>query len=106
MLESAYELCLAHERSARGHEVLRQVVVPITYETIRIDAGSRLDLLVDQTVIVEVKSVVRSDPIHESQLLTYLRLSGHPVGLLINFNVSRLRDGVVRRVMTRPQDNA
>ena len=104
LLESAYEACLAHELSARGHDVLRQVAVPITYEGVRIDAGYRLDMLVERTVIVEVKSVARFERIHESQLLTYLRLSGHPVGLLMNFNVSRLRDGIVRRVLTRPRD--
>ena len=67
LLESAYETCLARALSARGHDVLRQVTVPITYDGVRIDAGYRIDLLVDDTAIVEVKSVVRFDPIHESQ---------------------------------------
>lgn len=103
LLESAYEACLARDLSAHGHDVRRQVVVPITYDGVRIEAAYRLDLLVDNTAIVEVKSVAKVDPIHESQLLTYLRLSEHPVGLLINFNVARLRDGIVRRVHTRPR---
>ena len=83
--EAAYETCLARELSIRGHDVLRQVGVPVTYDGVRINAGYRIDLLVDDTVVVEVKSVAHFDRIHEAQLLTYLCLSGHPVGLLINF---------------------
>ena len=100
LLESAYEACLAHELLARGLPVQRQLVLPIPYEGLRIDAGYRIDLLVAEQVIVELKSVDRIDPIHEAQLLTYLRLANKPVGLLINFNVLRLRDGIMRRAQT------
>ena len=100
LLESAYEACLVHELSNRGLRVERQLDLPIRFDGIVIDVGYRLDLLVDDQVIVELKSVERIDPIHEAQLLTYLRLADKPVGLLMNFNVLRLCDGIVRRVRT------
>ena len=100
LLESAYETCLAHELVKRKLRIQRQLAVPILYDGVRIDAGYRIDLLVEEQVIVELKSVVKIDRIHEAQLLTYLRLADKPVGLLINFNVLRLRDGIMRRVQT------
>jgi len=96
LLESAYEACLAHELRKRGHEVGVQVVLPVDYDGIHIDAGYRLDLLVDDLVIVEVKAVAALAPIHQAQLLTYLKLSGRNLGLLVNFNVPHLRDGIKR----------
>jgi GxxExxY protein len=99
LLESAYEVCLWHALSGKGLRVERQVELPIVFEGVRLDAGYRLDLLVDGTVIVEIKAVEKLQPIHEAQLLTYLRLSGKKVGLLINFNSLRLMDGLLRRVL-------
>jgi GxxExxY protein len=99
LLESAYEACLCHELTKRNREVRRQVSLPIDYDGVQLDAGYRLDLVVDVEVIVELKSVEKIEPIHEAQLMTYLRLSGRRVGLLINFNVLRLTDGIVRRVI-------
>jgi GxxExxY protein len=96
LLESAYEECLAYELRKRGIKVATQVVLPLVYDGVRIDAGYRLDLLVEDVVIVEVKSVERFAPIHEAQLLAYLRLSGLRLGLLINFNVLHLKDGIKR----------
>jgi GxxExxY protein len=96
LLESAYEVCLGHELMTRGHQVGRQRQVPVVYRGIQIDCGYRLDLVVDEMVIVEVKAVERLLPIHSAQLLSYLRLSGLPLGLLINFNVGLLRQGMRR----------
>jgi GxxExxY protein len=98
LLESAYESCLAYELGKRGFYVQSQVMLPICYEEQRIDAGYRLDLLVNDSVIVELKSVERLLPIHKAQLLSYLRLSNKSVGLLINFNEVRLKDGIKRIV--------
>lgn len=100
LLESVYEQCLACELGARGVTVSRQVVVPVSYRDIRIDAGFRMDLVVDGTVVVEVKASEKLLPVHKAQLLTYLKLSGHRLGLLMNFNVPRLRDGIHRLVLT------
>lgn len=98
LLESAYEGCLAHELHLRGRSVRSQVVLPVVYDGVEIDAGYRLDLLVDETVIDEIKSVDHLASIHEAQILTYLKLSGMKVGLLINFNVLHLKDGLKRMV--------
>jgi GxxExxY protein len=98
LLESAYEACLAHELRKRGRKVLSQMVLPLVYDGVEIDAGYRIDLFVDDVVIVELKAVERLLPIHEAQLLSYLRLSGCKLGLLINFNVLHLRDGIKRLV--------
>jgi GxxExxY protein len=98
LLESAYEGCLVHELRKRGHTVGVQVALPVVYDGVRIDVGYRLDLLVDDAVVVELKSVDKIAPIHEAQLLTYLNLSGRKVGLLINFNVLHLKDGLKRMV--------
>ena len=98
LLESVYEQCLAAELKSRNLFVERQVGLPICYRNIRIDAGFRLDLLVEKLVVVEIKAAERLLPIHDAQLLTYLNLSGYGLGLLINFNVARLKDGVRRLV--------
>lgn len=102
LLESAYEACVVHELLKSGLRVARQVDIPIVYDSLRLDSAFRMDMLVENAVVVELKSIDKIAPIHEAQLLTYLRLSRMPVGLLINFNVTRLIDGVVRRAMTHP----
>ena len=99
LLESAYEICLEHELRQRGHEVLRQVALPVVYETIKLDAGYRIDLMVDSAVIVEVKSVEALAPVHEAQVLTYLKLSSRRLGYLINFNVALLKQGIRRLIL-------
>jgi GxxExxY protein len=100
LLESVYEECMAYELASRALRLRRQVQVPVTYGDRRLDCGFRVDLLVEDEVVVELKAVDRIRPIHEAQLMTYLRLAAKPVGLLINFNVLRLKDGIVRRAMT------
>lgn len=96
LLESAYEHCLAYELVSRGLSVRRQVPIPIIYESVALDAGYRLDLLVDEQVIVEIKSVEALNPLHEAQALTYLKLSRLRLALLINFNVALFKHGVRR----------
>lgn len=96
LLEFAYEHCLAHELNARGLAVRRQVALPILFDGIQIEAGYRLDLLVNNLVIVEVKAVDALAPLHEAQLLTYLKLSGLRLGYLMNFNVRLLKQGLRR----------
>lgn len=98
MLEGAYEICLMHELVSNGFKVKSQVTLPIIYYGIRLDAGYRIDLLVEDSVIIELKAIDRLIPVHEAQLLSYLRMSDLRLGLLINFNVRLLRDGV-RRVV-------
>ena len=98
MLESAYEACLLYELLNAGLKAEAQLKLPIIYRDIKIEAGYRLDLLVENSVIVEIKTVERILPVHEAQLLSYLRMSQLKVGLLINFNVRLLRDGVRRIV--------
>lgn len=98
LLESAYEHCLARELEKRGVGVERQRQLPVIYDGERIDAGYRLDLVIERCVIIEVKSVDRLAPIHEAQLLTYLRLSGLHLGFLLNFNSVRMIDGLKRFV--------
>jgi len=100
MLESAYEACLAYELIQRGFKVERQKELPLKYQDITLECGYRLDLLVEDSVIVEVKALEALHPVHEAQLLSYLRLSGCKVGLLINFNVKMLKTGI-RRVVNR-----
>ena len=99
LLESVYETVLGYELDRRGLRIVRQQPIPVVYDSIRIDTGFRADLIVEDKVIVEVKSVEGLLPIHEAQLLTYLRLGGWNVGLLINFNVALLKDGICRRVL-------
>ena len=98
LLESAYEACLAYELTKRGFKCLTQVGLPLVYDEVKLDAGYRIDLLVEDTVIVELKAVEKVLPIHEAQLISYLKLSGKKVGLLINFHVKHLKDGIMRRV--------
>lgn len=99
LLESVYEVCLAHELSRRGHDVRSQVALPVVYDTVKLEAGYRVDLLVDGLVIVEVKSTDALAPVHEAQLLTYLRLSNRRLGFLINFNVVLLKQGIKRMIL-------
>ncbi len=99
LLESAYEACLAYELVQQGYKVEQQKPLPLVYKEVRLDCGYRLDLLVEDAVIVEVKSVEELAPIHSAQILSYLRLSGCTLGLLINFNVDRLIKGVRRLTM-------
>jgi GxxExxY protein len=102
LLESAYETCLAFELVERGLKVEQQKPLPVVYREVKLDCGYRLDLLVEEAVIVEVKAVDRLAPIHQAQLLSYTRLSGCKVGLLINFNVKVLKDGIRRVVNDFP----
>jgi GxxExxY protein len=95
-LESVYEQCLGRELTLRGLSVSRQVAVPVSYEGMTLDAGYRIDLLVANQLILEVKAVEALSRLHEAQLRTYLRLSGRPVGLLMNFNVTLFKDGLKR----------
>jgi GxxExxY protein len=99
LLEGVYEECLCHEMGLRNLRFERQLVVPVTYKGVTLDCGYRLDLLVQDTVILELKCVDRIHPIFEAQLLTCMRLLQKPVGLLINFNVPILRNGIVRKVL-------
>ncbi len=99
LLESVYETCLAYELSKRGFSTKRQLAVPVYYDEIRIDEGFRIDLLVENSIVIEIKSVERSLPVYEAQLLTYLKMTGHRLGFLINFNVPRFKDGVRRMVL-------
>lgn len=98
LLESAYEACLAFEIAHRGLRVEQKKPLPVVYRDVRLECGYRLDLVIEQTIIVEVKAIDRLAPVHRAQLLSYLRLSGCPAGLLINFNVTALKDGIVRMV--------
>nr|QNO43548.1 hypothetical protein HMEJMANM_00017 [Methanosarcinales archaeon ANME-2c ERB4]QNO43627.1 hypothetical protein LAPIAFBC_00034 [Methanosarcinales archaeon ANME-2c ERB4]QNO44679.1 hypothetical protein FAIAHACK_00016 [Methanosarcinales archaeon ANME-2c ERB4] len=98
LLESAYEACLKYELEKNDLKVSSQVGLPVIYDGVQIDLGYRLDLLVEDTVIVELKAVKELTPLHEAQLLSYLKLSGFQLGLLINFNVVRLKHGIKRMV--------
>ena len=99
LLESTYQACLARELSIRGLPFEQEVSLPVEYKGTRVDCGYRLDLVVDRKVVIEMKAVDELHPVHEAQLLTYLKLSGYRVGLLINFNVPALKDGIRRRVV-------
>ncbi len=96
LLESAYEACLAFELAKRGLRVEQQKPLPVHYQGVDLDCGYRIDLLVEKRVIVELKAVERLEPIHNAQLLSYLKLSGLRLGLLINFNVLVLKNGIKR----------
>jgi GxxExxY protein len=96
LLESAYEACLMYELNKRGLIVRNQVPLPVKYDDIIIEVGYRIDLLVAESIIVELKSVDNVAPIHKAQLLSYLKLSGKKIGLLINFNVELLKHGITR----------
>ena len=99
LLESIYEECLCLELARAGFTCRRQSAIPVTYRDVCLDAGFRADILVGQDLIIEIKSVDRLLPIHEAQLLTYLRMTGRRIGLLMNFNTMRLKDGLRRFVM-------
>ncbi|NCC32883.1 MAG: GxxExxY protein [Chloroflexia bacterium] len=99
LLESAYETCLCHELGLRGLSFQRQVPLPLTYKGVQLDCGYRIDLVVAGELLLELKAVEQILPIHEAQLLTYLRLTGIKLGLLINFNVPVLKQGIIRRVL-------
>jgi GxxExxY protein len=98
LLEGAYEACLAHELRCRGLRVSVQHPLPILYKGIRIELGYRADLIVDEVIIVELKALAKLLPIHEAQVLSYLKLSGYRLGLLINFHAQHLKDGIKRLV--------
>ena len=98
LLESAYEVCLVHELRKAGLKAERQVALPVIYEGLRLDADYFIDILVEDTVVIELKSVEHILPIHEAQLLTYLKLANKKLGLLINFNVTLLKNGIKRRI--------
>lgn len=99
LLESTYEACLAYQLTLRGLKVEQQKPVPLIYKEVNLEVGYRLDLLVEDAVIMEVKAVEQLAPVHEAQLLSYLKLSGRRLGLLINFNVPVLKDGFRRMVL-------
>lgn len=99
LLESAYEECLCFELGRKGIDLQRRLALPVMYKSIRLDCGYRLDVVIEQRLILELKTVERILPIHEAQMLTYLKLSGIPTGLLLNFNSVVLRDGVRRMMM-------
>ena len=99
LLESVYEICLGHEIGKVDLRVERQVALPVIYENIRMDAGLKIDLLVEESLVVELKAVEVILPVHEAQVLTYLKLTGHRLGLLINFNVPLIRDGIKRIIL-------
>ena len=96
LLESVYEVCLLYELNKRGLKVERQVSLPVVYDDLRLDAGLRLDLVVESRVIVELKAIEALLPVHKAQLLTYLKLSGYRLGLLVNFNSALIKQGIQR----------
>ena len=98
LLELAYEECLCYELREAGIPFERQVQLPVVYKTVRLDCGYRMDVVVAREIVLEIKAAEKLLPIHEAQLLTYLRLSGIPVGLLMNFNAAVLKDGLRRMV--------
>jgi len=98
LLESTYEACLHYELEIAGLKVLRQLGLPLIYKEIRLEEGYRLDLLIEDTVAVEIKSVESLTDVHTAQVLTYLKLSGAKVGLILNFNVLKLTDGIKRLI--------
>ena len=98
LLESTYEVCLKYELEKRGLKIQSLIGLPVIYDGMKIDLGYRLDILVEDAVIIELKAVTAIKPLHEAQLLSYLKLSGKHLGLLINFNVTLLKDGITRRI--------
>lgn len=104
LLECSYELCLCRELSLRGIPFERQKAIPIEYKGVKLDCGYRADLVIDGRVLVELKAMESLLPIHEAQLLSYLRIGGWPVGLIINFNVQLLKHGIRRRVLNLEEE--
>lgn len=98
LLETSYEVCLEYELVQNGLQVARQVPQPLVYKGVKLDAGYRIDLLVEDCIILEIKSVAAIAPVHKAQLLTYLKLTGLRVGLLLNFNVDLMKNGITRLV--------
>lgn len=98
LLESTYETCLAYEMEKRDVQIRKQVLLPVQYEELTVDDGYRIDILVEDKVVVELKAVTAILPVHRGQLLTYLRLGGFKLGYLLNFHVPHMRDGIVRMV--------
>ncbi len=103
LLESVYQATLTYELEKRGLQVTEQAALPVYYETVKLDLGFRVDLIVDGRVVVEIKSVEHVNPVHQKQLLTYLRLMDLRLGLLINFNVELIKDGIHRVVNRLPE---
>ena len=99
LLESAYELCLGQEMKLQGLSYERQVPLPVFYKGVRLESGYIMDMVVAQTVILELKAIPKILPVHEAQLLSYLKLSGYSLGLLLNFNAPTLTEGIRRRVL-------
>jgi len=99
LLESTYEQCLAHELTNAGIPFKLQYPLPVKYKSIKLDCGYRVDLFIDKTIIVELKSVDKVLPVHQAQLLTYMKLSGISIGLLLNFNVKYMKHGIKRMVL-------
>ena len=99
LLESAYAACLKHELIKRGLRVSCEVPLPVVYDAVRLEAGYRLDLVVEDTVVVELKAIEALAPIHQAQIISYLKLSGKPIGPLINFHSLHLKDGIKRFVV-------
>jgi GxxExxY protein len=99
LLESAYEECLHYELHKAGHEVIKQKPMPLIYEEKKLDLGYRIDLFVENTIIIEIKSVDTLNPVHLAQLMTYMKLSDCRIGFLINFNVVSLKDGIKRVII-------
>jgi iron complex transport system substrate-binding protein len=103
LLETVYEVTLAHELRKRGLRVRRQVPVPIEFDDLKFDEGFRMDLLVEESIIVEVKSVEKNHPVHAKQLRTHLVLAGFQLGLVLNFGLERMKDGITRIVNGLPE---
>jgi GxxExxY protein len=99
LLESAYQECLHYELLESGLHVKRELALPIVYKDIKLDHGYRIDLLVDDSIVIEIKTVEAFTDVHTAQLLTYLKLGGYPLGLLFNFHVSRMKEGIKRLVL-------
>ena len=99
LLESAYEECLSYELSKAGLKIERQKALPVVYKEIKLDCGYRIDILVENAVVIELKSVDALNPIHEAQILTYMKFSDKKVGLLINFNVTLLKNGLKKYIL-------
>jgi GxxExxY protein len=97
LLESAYQECLCHELAALGLKFQREVALPVIYKSVKLDCGYRIDIVVENQVVVELKTVEKIAPVHEAQLLSYLKLTGIKTGLLLNFHVAVLKDGIIRR---------
>src|SRR5208282_6164291 len=100
LLESVYSICLAHELRKRGMKVERDIKLPILYDGVRLEAGLRLDLVVESCIIIEAKAVEKLIPVFDAQLLTYLKLTGHTLGFLVNFNVTLIKNGIKRIILS------